>query len=70
VVVTGIEAGGMAAEQGLREDDVIVSVDQEQVASPDDVKKFAKRAADQNKDALPLLLNRGSRQVFLRSDVG
>ena len=70
VVVTGIESGGIAAEQGLREGDVIVSVNQEQVDSPEDVEKLAKAAKDQKKGALLLLLNRGGNQLFVGLDVG
>jgi serine protease Do len=70
VVVTGIEAGGIAAEQGLREGDVIVAVDQEQVDSPADVEKLAKAAKDQKKGPLLLLVNRGGNQLFVGLDVG
>jgi serine protease Do len=70
VVVTGIDSGGIAAEQGLREGDVIVSVNQEQVDSPADVEKLAKAAKDQKKGALLLLVNRGGNQLFVGLDVG
>ena len=70
VVVTGIEPGGIAAEQGLREGDVIVSVGQEQVDSPEDVEKLAKAAKDQKKGALLLLVNRAGNQLFVGLDVG
>jgi serine protease Do len=70
VVVTGIEAAGIASEEGLREGDVIVSVNQEQVDSPEDVEKLAKAAKDQKKGALLLLVNRGGNQLFVGLDVG
>jgi len=70
VVVTGIESGGIAGEQGLREGDVIVSVDQQQVDSPEDVEKLAKAAKDQKKDAVLLLVNRGGNQLFVGLEVG
>ena len=70
VVVTGIEAAGIAAEEGLREGDVIVSVNQEQVDSPEDVEKLATAAKDQKKGALLLLVNRGGNQLFVGLDVG
>jgi serine protease Do len=70
VVVTGIESGGIAGEQGLREGDVIVSVDQQQVDSPEDVEKLAKAAKDQKKNAVLLLVNRGGNQLFVGLDVG
>jgi serine protease Do len=68
--VTGIEAAGIASEEGLREGDVIVSVNQEQVDSPEDVEKLAKAAKDQKKGALLLLVNRGGNQLFVGLDVG
>jgi serine protease Do len=65
VVITGVEPGGVAAEQGLREGDVIVSVNQQDVSSPAEVEKLAKSAKDQKKDALLLLVNRGGNQLFV-----
>ncbi|HXV26076.1 MAG TPA: DegQ family serine endoprotease [Alphaproteobacteria bacterium] len=70
VVVTGIEPSGIAAEQGLREGDVIVSVNQEQVGSPEEVEKLAKAAKDDKKGALLLLVNREGSQLFVGLDVG
>ncbi len=71
VVVTGIEPGGIAAEQALREGDVIVSVNQEQVGSPEEVEKLAKAAAkDEKKSALLLLVHRGGNQLFVGVNVG
>jgi serine protease Do len=55
----------VAAEQGLREGDVIVSVNQQDVSSPAEVEKLAKSAKDQKKDALLLLVNRGGNQLFV-----
>jgi serine protease Do len=65
VVITGVEPGGVAAEQGLREGDVIVSVNQQDVTSPAEVEKLAKSAKDQKKEALLLLVNRGGNQLFV-----
>jgi serine protease Do len=70
VVITGVEPGGVAAEQGLREGDVIVSVNQQDVSSPVDVEKLAKSAKDQKKDALLLLVNRGGNQLFVGLNLG
>jgi len=70
VVVTGVKPGGNAAEQGLREGDVIVSVNQQMVATPADFEKIAKSAKDQKKNALLLLVNRGGNQLFVGIDVG
>ena len=48
VVITDVKQGGVAAERGLKPGDVIVEVQQAEVASPDDVKKKvdAQRAQD------------------------
>ena len=70
VVVAGIDAGGISAEQGLREGDVIISINQEQVASPEGVEKLAKTAKDQGKGTLLLLVNRGGSQLFIGFIVG
>ena len=70
VVVTEVKPGGIAAEQGLREGDVIVSVNQKTVSAPADVEKLAKAAKDQKKDAVLLLVNRGGNQLFVGLDVG
>jgi serine protease Do len=70
VVVTEVKPGGIAAEQGLREGDVIVSVNQKAVNAPADVEKLAKAAKDQKKDAVLLLVNRGGNQLFVGLDVG
>ncbi|HSD34421.1 MAG TPA: PDZ domain-containing protein, partial [Alphaproteobacteria bacterium] len=70
VVVTEVKPGGIAAEQGLREGDVIVSVNQTAVSAPADVEKLAKAAKDQKKNAVLLLVNRGGNQLFVGLDVG
>jgi serine protease Do len=70
VVVTEVKPGGIAAEQGLREGDVIVSVNQTAVNAPTDVEKLAKAAKDQKKSAVLLLVNRGGNQLFVGLDVG
>ena len=70
VVVTGVEPGGIAAEQGLREGDVIVSVNQQDVNAPADVEKIAQSAKEQKKNALLLLVNRGGNQLFVGLNVG
>ncbi len=48
VVITDVTQGGVAADRGLKPGDVIVEVQQAEVASPDDVKKKvdAQRAQD------------------------
>ncbi|MCI0431179.1 MAG: DegQ family serine endoprotease [Rhodospirillales bacterium] len=70
VVVTGVEPGGIAAEQGLREGDVIVSINQQEVATPAEVEEMARSAKEERKDALLLLVNRGGNQLFVGLDVG
>jgi serine protease Do len=58
VVVTDVDAEGAAAEKGLRTGDVIVEVDQEEVASPGDVSDGIESARDGGHRVVTLLVYR------------
>ncbi len=58
VVITEVQAEGTAAEKGLRPGDVIVEVDQEQVASPADVADRVERAKSEKFRVVTLLVFR------------
>ena len=85
VVITDVTEGGVAADRGLKPGDVIVEVQQAEVASPDDVMKKveAQRAQDrksvlmliQGQDGvryvpLPLTKNQPARTTQDRADRG
>jgi len=56
VVITDVTDGGVAAERGLKPGDVIVEVQQAEVASPDDViKKVEAQRAQDRKSVLMLI---------------
>ena len=56
VVITDVTQGGVAAERGLKPGDVIVEVQQAEVASPDDVmKKVDSQRAQDRKSVLMLI---------------
>jgi len=56
VVITDVTNGGVAAERGLKPGDVIVEVQQAEVASPDDVmKKVEAQRAQDRKSVLMLI---------------
>jgi S1-C subfamily serine protease len=62
VVVVGVKDGSPAAEAGLREGDLIVSVDQKPVSSPDE----AARLLTQERPGGHLLrLRRGDGAIFV-----
>jgi serine protease Do len=58
VVIIDVEADGTAAEKGLRPGDIIVEVDQEEVATPGDVADKVERAKDENFRVITLLVFR------------
>jgi len=60
VVITDVTDGGVAAERGLKPGDVIVEVQQAEVASPDDVmKKVEAQRAQDRKSVLMLIQGQG-----------
>ena len=65
VLVVDVREDGPAAEQGLREGDVIVRVSQKSVTSPDEIEALAKAAKEANQNALLMLVNRGGNELFV-----
>ena len=67
VVITDVKQGGVAAERGLKPGDVIVEVQQAEVASPDDVRKKidAQRAQDRKSVLMLIQGSDGVRYVPL-----
>jgi len=56
VVITGVMSGSSAADKGLREGDVIVEVDQEEVGDPADVAKRVEKAREEGYRVVTLLV--------------
>ncbi len=70
VVVTEVEAGGGAAERGIRPGDVILEVGLEEVDSPADVVAAVKKADDAKRKSVLLLLDRSGDQRFVAVEIG
>ncbi|NQV80381.1 MAG: PDZ domain-containing protein, partial [Alphaproteobacteria bacterium] len=72
VVVTGIDGDSTAAERGIRPGDVIVEVNQEQVASPQEVAEKIKAVQESGRKSVLLLVERSGdlRFVAVRLDQG
>lgn len=68
LVVTGIDAGGPAAEQGIKPGDLIVEVSQEPVTTPDQMAAKVTAARESGKKSILLLIegDAGLRFVALR----
>lgn len=64
-VVTSVDPKGSAADKGVREGDVIVSVNQTPVESAEDLSKAIDAARAENREAALLLLQRGQDRSFL-----
>ena len=58
VIITDVDETGTGAEKGLRQGDVIVEVDQEEVASPSDVADRVAKAKDEGYRVVTLLVYR------------
>jgi serine protease Do len=65
VLVTAVEPGGLAAEHGLREGDIIESVSQTKVAKVADVKRLLNEAKQAKQNAVLLLVNRGGTPLYV-----
>ena len=65
VVIVSLDADGPAAEQGLREGDLIEKVSQQEVATPADVERLAEAAQDAKQNSLLLLVNRQGDSLFI-----
>jgi serine protease Do len=64
-VVTRVDQAGEAAAKGLREGDVIVSVNQSDVGDASDVTKLINAAKEQHRMAALLLIERGGNRTFV-----
>ncbi len=65
VIIVGLDPDGPAAEQGLREGDLIEKVSQEDVETPADVARLAEAAQSSKQSALLLLVNRQGDSLFV-----
>jgi serine protease Do len=64
VVVAGVEAGSKAASKGIRVGDVVVAIDEREVANVSEA-VAALRAAEDRQDPALLLLRRGDAQLYV-----
>jgi serine protease Do len=65
VVIVGLESDGPAADQGLREGDLIEKVSQQDVSTPADVERLTAAAQAAKQSALLLLVNRQGDSLFV-----
>lgn len=65
VVIAEVDSGRSAADKGLRPGDIITSVNQKAVNSPDDVAKAVEDAAKDKRKAVLLLVERDGEQRFV-----
>jgi len=63
-VISGVQPSSPAASRGLERGDIIVSVDQRRVSSPNDVAKAIEQARHDGDDSVLLLVRRGETQRF------
>ena len=70
VVITEVDASSPAAEKGIRAGDVIVEVGQEEVQTPDDVASRIRKAREQGKKSVLLLLERKGDLRFVALNLG
>ena len=64
VLVLGVEAGGLAAKNGLRARDVITKLDGKSATSPQQVIDIVRKAQKNGRNNLPALLSRGNSARF------
>ena len=64
-VVMGVQPDSPAEEQGLREGDVVVRIDNTEVKAPSDVSDAVKKATKAGKKAVALLVHRGNQDQFV-----
>ena len=65
VVITGVDAEGVAAEKGLREGDVVVEVGQQEVSSPSEVTSRVEEAKEQGRKSVLFLIDRQGEMRFV-----
>ncbi|MGF1553906.1 MAG: DegQ family serine endoprotease [Paracoccaceae bacterium] len=65
VLITGVEDGGPAAEEGLAAGQVIVEVGQEPVSTPEDVREQVERVRGEGRSAVLLLVRAGGDLRFV-----
>jgi serine protease Do len=65
VVVTDVQPGSPAAEKGLQPGDLIVEADRTQVNDPGMVAEAVRKAADDGKDSILLLIQRDGQDRFV-----
>jgi serine protease Do len=65
VVIVDVESGSPAAKKGLQVGDVIVTVNQQKVAMPDEVVEKVKQAVKANRRTVLLFIDRQGTQLFM-----
>jgi serine protease Do len=70
VIVADIDSDGPLADQGIRPGDVIKRVSDNDVTSPEDVKKLADRAKADKQSVLLMLVDRQGRSLFVAVKLG
>jgi len=65
VLVTAVEAGGVAASKGMRPGDVIISIGNGKVSSPDEVAKAVDQARSGDRKAILMLVAREGQELFV-----
>jgi len=70
VVVTGVEPGGVAAERGFKEGDVILEVAGKTVANPNEVRDALAEARKDNKTSVLIRVRSGDGSRFVALPIG
>ncbi len=63
-VVTQVEPGSLAAEEGIRRGDILLQVDRNPVSSARDLEEILAEARREGREAVPALIKRGDMQRF------
>ena len=69
-VVTRVEPGSRAAEEGIRRGDILLQVDRTAVSSANDIEEVLAEAKREGREAVPALVKRGDAQRFAVLPVG
>lgn len=70
VLISEVIDGSPAAEKGIQPGDVIVAVNQEAVAKPDDVVTLVEKTSESGKSNVLFLINRGGKQRYIAIPFG